>query len=292
MKDIIFYFSIISLLFVSCGKEGCTDPVAHNFDPKATKDDGKCFYGLTDSSASFTFQTSVDNPNIIIFSANNSNVNCVWDFGDGSTGSGLVDTAKYPFAGNYNVTLSVINSQGNAESTQQINIAADDFSLFTNPLHLLLSGGLTSKTWHLDSASDMHFGVGPPEGNSPDWWHATANAKPGVGLYDNRYTFSLSGYQFDMVTNGDIYIHNSLAGSFPGSYENLFDYTAPYSDTTPGTWNVTPDSTLTLSDNKLMGFYTGVNEYKITVLTDTSLWLRYEHSDGASRWYTRFIPVP
>ena len=50
--------------------------------------------------------------------------------------------------------------------------------------------------------------------------------------------------------------------------------------------------TLVVADNKLMGFYTGVNEYKITVLTDTSLWLRYEHSDGASRWYTRFIPVP
>ena len=95
-----------------------------------------------------------------------------------------------------------------------------------------------------------------------------------------------------MVTNGDIYIHNSLAGSFTGSYENLFDYTAPYSDTTPGTWNLTSDSILTLSDNKLMGFYTGVNEYKITVLTDSSLWLRYEQSNQDNIWYTRFVPVP
>ena len=53
IKIILFTFHF--LLFTNCGKEGCTDPKAHNFDPSAIKDDGKCFYGLNESSASFTF---------------------------------------------------------------------------------------------------------------------------------------------------------------------------------------------------------------------------------------------
>lgn len=28
----------------SCGKKGCTDPLANNHDPEATKDDGSCTY--------------------------------------------------------------------------------------------------------------------------------------------------------------------------------------------------------------------------------------------------------
>ena len=48
------YIIYIPFFFLNCGKEGCTDPIAHNFDPSATKNDGKCFYGLTESSASFT----------------------------------------------------------------------------------------------------------------------------------------------------------------------------------------------------------------------------------------------
>ena len=57
--------------------------------------------------------------------------------------------------------------------------------------------------------------VGPPGGNNPDWWTSRDNEKPGCGIYDDRYTFYLSRYQYDMVTNGDVYIHNTLAAPFP-----------------------------------------------------------------------------
>ncbi|GIR58027.1 MAG: hypothetical protein CM15mP65_06080 [Crocinitomicaceae bacterium] len=62
--------------------------------------------------ATFTYQPSADNDNILIFSADNPDVECSWDFGNGTSGSGPVDTAKYPFAGSFDVTLSVFNSQG------------------------------------------------------------------------------------------------------------------------------------------------------------------------------------
>ena len=66
LKILLFTFPL--LLFTNCGKEECTDPIAHNFDPSATKNDGKCFYGLTESSASFTISPT-SNPNVVVFKA-------------------------------------------------------------------------------------------------------------------------------------------------------------------------------------------------------------------------------
>ena len=41
-----------------------------------------------------------------------------------------------------------------------------------------------------------------------------------------------------------------------------------------------------------MGFYTGVNEYKITKLNDDTLWVEYMQSnDPAAKWFGKFIAV-
>lgn len=288
----IILFTSPFLILINCGKEGCTDPIAHNFDPSATKDDGKCFYGLNESSASFTFN-STNNPNVIIFKADNPNVECSWDFGNGTVGSGTVDTAEYPFAGDFNVTLSIFNSQGDASSSQPITIDSNDISLFDNPLHLMLTGGISGpgyRTWHLDSACDYHFGVGPPNGSTPDYWHATANSKSGVGLYDDRFTFHLVGFQYDLVTNGDIYVHNTLGPNFAGAFENLYDWTAPFDDMLNENWDLTTDSVLILSNAAPMGFYSGVSEFQITQLNDTSLIVKYGHHDGTLTWFARYVP--
>lgn len=291
LKSILLLLPL--MLVWSCAKKGCTDPTAHNFDPSATKDDGSCFYGLDASSATFSYQPSSGSDNIIIFTADNPDVECSWDFGNGTSGSGPVDTAKYPFAGSFDVTLSVFNSQGNAQNTQTITIDSNDISLFDNPLHLILTGGINGpgyRTWHVDSACQTHFGVGPPTGNTPDWWSAGAYEKPGCGLYDDRYTFHLVGYEYDQVTNGDIYVHNAIAGQFPGSFENLYDYTAPFDDQLDESWDLTQDSMLSFSNIASIGFYTGVNEYKVELLNDTAMWLKYGHADGQTNWYLRLVP--
>ncbi len=288
----ILLFTLPFLLFVNCGKDGCTDPLAHNFDPSATKDDGKCFYGLKESSASFTFEAT-SNPNVVVFTADNPDVECSWDFGNGTTGSGIVDTAEYPFAGDFNVTLSIFNSQGDASSTTPISIDSNDISLFDNPLHLLLTGGINGpgyRTWHIDSACDYHFGVGPPGGNSPDYWHASANEKPGVGLYDDRFTFHLVGFKYDLLTNGDIYVHNTIGSTFPGAFENLYDWTAPFENMLDENWDLTTDSILTLSNAATLGFYTGVSDFEITQLNDTSMIVKYGHHDGTLSWFARYVP--
>ena len=48
---ITFTISIV-LIFNSCAKEGCSDPLAYNYNSEATKDDGSCtFQGCTDPNA-------------------------------------------------------------------------------------------------------------------------------------------------------------------------------------------------------------------------------------------------
>ena len=35
----------LSVALISCKKEGCTDPIATNYEKKANHDDGSCIYG-------------------------------------------------------------------------------------------------------------------------------------------------------------------------------------------------------------------------------------------------------
>jgi hypothetical protein len=47
MKKTIYIFIAISLIFVSCTKEeGCTDPIAANYNSDAENDDGSCVFDL------------------------------------------------------------------------------------------------------------------------------------------------------------------------------------------------------------------------------------------------------
>lgn len=283
MKKLTYIFLALMVVgFASCKRE---DPTLG--DPP------------TDADAQFVATPTAANPNIIDFRASNEDIQAVWDLGNGTTGSGTLITGTYPNAGTYTVTLTVFGHGGSATSSQDIVIANTDPSLLDNPLFDMLTGGSTgpgSKTWVIDSATATHFGVGPDPigaaGDFPEWWAAAPLDKAGVGLYDDRYTFHLNNFEYDMVTNGQVYVHNSLAADFPGSFENSGDYTAPYTDQLDETWTMTlgADTSLTVSGNSFIGMYTGVRTYRIIQLTDTSLWLQYKHHDGTLHWYLRLIP--
>ena len=54
MKKLIYTFLAISIIFSACKKEeGCTDPIAINYDSSAEENDGSCIYaiGCTDTVA-------------------------------------------------------------------------------------------------------------------------------------------------------------------------------------------------------------------------------------------------
>lgn len=246
--------------------------------------------------ATFVATPSDSNANIIELSANTPSLVCRWDFGNGMKGEGPIVSAVYPYAGTYTITLTVFNKGGSRSSTQQVVIAQTDLSLLDNPFYNKLTGGANGpgyKTWVIDSVLSGHFGVGPdpesPLGATPEWWAAGANEKPGCGLYNDKYVFHLNAFKFDMITNGDVYVHNSLAASFPGSFQNLGDFTAPYADQMDKSWNLVegPENTITLSNGAFIGFYSGVNTYRILELTDSTMYLQYGHHAGGLNWYLK-----
>ena len=250
----------------------------------------------TDADAQFTMAPSAANVNIIELSASNPSLQCVWDFGNGSKAQGANVTATYPYAGTYTIKLTVFAKGGSRSSTQEVTIANDDFTLLNNPYYTLLTGGVNGpgfKVWVVDSAASGHMGVGPdPEsalGATPEWWAAGAGEKPGCGIYDDQYVFHLAGFKFDMITNGDVYVHNTIANEFPGSFQNLFDYTAPFADQLNESWLLTEDTdpTITISGSAFLGFYTGPRVYKILSAADSTLHLQYGHHAGGLKWYLK-----
>ena len=264
------------------------------------KEDPKLGPPPTAWDASFTFAESVNNANIIDFKANNSTIQCVWDFGNGTSAKGANVSCPYPYAGTYTVKLTVFSSGGSKSTTQDVTITQDNLGLLNNPIYTMLTGGINGpgfKTWVVDSLISGHLGVGPDPvsalGNVPEWWASGTNEKPGCGLYDDKYVFHLNGFKFDMINNGNVYIHNSLSASFPGSYQNLGDYTAPYSDQLDQSWNLLEgsDTTITTSNNAFIGFYTGVKTYKIIDISDSTLYLQYKHHAGGLLWYLKLKSI-
>ena len=284
-KHLLFITSISILLAIvisACRKE---DPQLGS-PPKET-------------DAVFTYAPSDTNNNVIIFTATNPDIINMWDFGNGLTGEGAVVSSIYPNAGNYTVNLSVFNSGGSKTSSQEIIIEQTDPGLLDNPIYTMLTGGINGpgfKSWYIDSTTAGHFGVGPDPvsalGYTPEWWSAPEMAKPGCGMYDDRFVFYLNDYRFDMITNGDVYVHNTIADQYPGSFENLADFTAPYNNQLNESWSVIEgsDTTLTVSGNSFIGFGTGVNTYKIIELTENSMYLAFGHHTGELMWYLRLKP--
>ncbi len=78
------------------------------------------------SLADFTITQALDNPRKYTFDAGFSQSfggsvsSYEWDFGDGTTGTGIAPTHTYTHSGTYQVTLKIVDSQGNEdEATKQ-----------------------------------------------------------------------------------------------------------------------------------------------------------------------------
>lgn len=257
----------------------------------------------TAEDAVFTFAPSDENENIIQFSTTSQAFMLKWDLGNGSAASGRSVTGIYPLAGTYTVTLTAFTGGGSVSSSQEIVIAETDPTLLDKPLYNMLTGGadaVEGKTWVIDSARAGHFGVGPNPssgaGDVPEWYAAGANEKVGGGMYDDRYTFYLADFQFEMVVNGDVYINGAQGPNFPGSSESpVGDLIAPF---TPGnnlTWSMAePEGeypVLTISPNGFVGYFAGSRTYQILHIEENELRLRYvDGADDGLAWYLRLIP--
>ena len=254
------------------------------------------------AEATFTYSPSDETNNIINFRSNASNGLVFWDFGNGTSARGRNVQGVFPIKGSYEVKSKVFTQGGSVTSTQVVNIIQDDFTLLQDSLLTWLTGGIDSvngKTWVIDSNSTTHFGVGPNPpsslGFTPEWYSAAPNEKSGTGLYNDRYRFKLIGFGFDMITQGDIYVHTDHQSNFTGAFQNKGDYTAPYPNQLGESWQLSfdagADTTLTFSQGSWIGMNTQVSTYQIVSISENHMFLRQLH-DGNDQlsWYHMLIP--
>ncbi len=188
----------------------------------------------------------------------------------------------------YDITVQAYGTAGTS-STETIQIEV--LATYEPPEDLLeMLYGDGEKTWRVKAESGGHFGVGPADGTSADWWSANAYDKADLGAYDDRITFKSDG-TVTYVTNETIYgqsgplfadFGTSWDENSNGEYENY-----PVSDFTD-TWELTaPDDqeTLTFNGYGFHGFYVGGDHsYQIISRTDTEMFVKTIGDDGLG-WF-------
>lgn len=175
-------------------------------------------------------------------------------------------------------TVLVVVS-GTAGVTSSKSIEIDVLSTYAPPEDLIAKlygfdaaapDAASAQTWKIQSAKPGHFGLGPVGGTTPvEWYSAGPNEKTGVGMYDDRFTFSSDG-TYTHMTNGTIFGRDphivddlgptSIApnGADIANYEYA-DYTANWILTAPA-----GVETISLSGSAFIGYYTGGNhQYRI-----------------------------
>lgn len=256
----------------------------------------------TMEDAQFTFAPTAESPNIIQFTATKSGTVAVWDFGNGTSAKGRTVKATYPLKGSYLVKITVFSRGGSVTLNKEISIAEDDLTLLNSPDIVNLTGGADGqgyKTWVVDSSRDGHFGVGPEPARAaglvPEWYSAKAFEQREVDMYNDRYTFYLNEFNFDMKTKGVVFLDDLAAGDYPGSYPSPADNNnAPLDDQIGENWNIVEEegvNYLSVTGKSFIGFYAGTRKYQILKLGENELSLRYvDANDPALAWYLRLVP--
>ena len=253
-----------------------------------------------ESQLAFTITPKPGQPNVIDFK-DESQVNGVatWNFGNGATGKGTNVTAQYPFAGTYNITMTLYTTGGSVSKSQTITVSNDDMSLLNTPMYNALTGGaanLDGKTWVFDQYHDGHFGVAPAAATSPEWWSCPAGGKDGSSLYTQEFTFTQVGVKLEWKNNGYIYTNeggkNALGGEFVEDPGGAGDFDVKYQPKSSYTFTLDESAkTLTLNDGAFFGFYTGTSVYEIVTLSDDVLYLKNVSGiETGNSWWFRFIP--
>lgn len=196
----------------------------------------------------------------------------------------------------YNVTVLAIGVEG-VSSSKSTEIEV--FVNFKPPEELLAA---LEGTWRIHSAAPAHFGLGDVGGTFPNAFAVGPEEKEGVGMYDDRYSFSINQDDsdiniFEHITNGTVFGREVLIEEIGGPGDAEFSAPADYINYTypdqTGSWRITGPGgviTLQLSDNNFIGYYIGGDHsYKLinweeSILSNT-LTLVSTDGNGEFDWW-------
>jgi hypothetical protein len=250
----------------------------------------------TPDQATFDVTPDPANPNILVLKNTSPGFNAKWDFGNGASGTGNEVKAPYPLKGDYTITMTMYARGGSASSSKAVTIAETNYGMLDRPDLNALSGGGSKpegKTWVIDKEYGGHMGLGPNTTGTADWWNAGPNEKAGQGLYDDEYTFIITGLKADFKMNGDAFANGASAGDFGGNPANG-DQKVTYNPPATINWSLTEEGGkkyIVLSNSAFIGFYTGVSKYEILKLEENELYIRFlDVKNTGFAWYHRLIP--
>jgi len=217
---------------------------------------------------------------------------------NGTESTSALGTKTYTFGDTgtkkYAVTV-VASGTGGASSSKTVEVEV--LVVYAPPADLLtMLTSDSSRTWRIKAESRGHFGIGPANSNSPNWWAAGPFDKDGNGAYDDRFIFNVDG-TFTHITNGTAYGQASimaadldgdqgLTANSDNEYVNypLDDYSESWALSAPG-----GQETLSFSNIGYHGFYVG-GDHKYTILSrsENEMSLRTVGADG-NGWFVILI---
>ncbi len=224
---------------------------------------------------------------------NTAETSAIWDMGNGVSESGNEVTAQYTFAGTYTITVTIISQGGTVDIQEELVIAEDNPAFLSGYPYDELTGG-SSRTWAVDGYASAAFGLGPTLADPTEWWADASGQRAGNGLYDDRFTFSITedGLAFMQETNGDVYANSSWASDLGDTEGNLettggTDYVMPY-DGGLSVCQIANDVLTT--DGGFLGYYAGATEFNLISVSDELLEIAFWDSKNSFYWYTMLVP--
>lgn len=174
-----------------------------------------------------------DETNEVTFTLNNPQMTPMWIFSDDARPDNAADkkkyavtingyTARFRDAGTHSVEVKAYNVHGVSEGSiyKEFTLANTYRDPFDATKYYNAVSNNSSQEWMWNSSEAGHFGCGDSIANATGWWSCGAGEKDGVGLYDDRMTFTSDGkYIFNPGDGGTVY-----ANWGTNTYGNFADY--------------------------------------------------------------------
>lgn len=141
-------------------------------------------------------------------------------------------TARFRDAGTHSVEVKAYNVNGVSQGS-----ITKEFTLentYRDPFDQSKYMNAIAGEWMWNSTVDNHFGCGDSTGNPTGWWPCPANGKEGMGLYDDRMTFTADGkYTFNPGEGGTVYVNWGANELYPDQWDGTEnDYQVPMDEHT------------------------------------------------------------